>query len=116
MSTETKKAASPCPCRKCKMYPTISKMEMDGAQHDKIACPKCGLAVYAKPDAAVSALERWNSINARENLRCAAYHETRPMGNGLSKADIDRGMEEASVFFNFRSASWFDDEDYNAFD
>ena len=116
MTTEPNKKASPHACRKCKMYPTISKMEMDGEPHDKIACPKCGLEVYAKPDAAVTALERWNSINRRDPKLVASKHEARAMGNGLSKTDIDRGMEEATVAFNFRSASWFDDEDYNAFE
>jgi hypothetical protein len=98
------------------MYPTISKMEMDGEQHDKIACPKCGLAVYAKPDAAVTALERWNSINRRDERLMASKAEARSFGSGLSKADIERGMDEASVAFNFRSSSWFEDEEYNAFD
>lgn len=117
MTTGTNtKPASPHACRKCKMYPTISRVEMDGKTQDKVACPKCGLAIYAAPDAQVTALERWNSINKRDASLCANKNEARTVCNVASKSEISRGMDEANVAFNFRSASWFDDEDYNAFD
>lgn len=106
MTTTNNKKLSPVPCRKCGLYPSTSRVMLDGLTHDKVACPKCGLSIYVQPGAAPTAVERWNAVNDRQRPRPASHKED-------EIRSLEDRMGATAPYATRPSTRWYDDENYN---